>query len=139
MGSDVWTIEPALLFSSAFSRFTVEATLKYAVHTENDHTDERRGDLLSLETYTGYFLRPNILIGAHANAGLGWDNERAGVDVPDSAVRKFSAGPSVFWRPANPSLGPAIPSIVASYMADFECENTAQGHKVQLRLSWKIR
>jgi len=67
------------------------------------------------------------------------DDERAGVDVPGSAIRRFSAGPSVYWRPADPSRRPAIPSIVASYMGDFECENTTQGHKVQLRLSWKIR
>lgn len=139
VGSDVWTIEPALLYSSVFGRFGLEATLKYAIQTENDQTDEREGDLLSLETYTGYSLRPNLLIGVHANAAFGSDDERAGVDVPGSAVRRFSAGPSVYWRPADPSRRPAIPSIVASYMADVECENTTQGHKVQLRLSWKIR
>lgn len=138
VGLNVWKFEPTLTFAKFIGKFDIEGTLKYRIYTENDDTGKKKGNEVRLESYAGYFLKPNMLLGMHFNAVWGDNDKLNGVEVSDSATRKFQAGPGFSWRPTDRSLGPAIPGVTAMYLTEFECKNATEGHLFQLRLTWKF-
>ncbi|MCP4349965.1 MAG: transporter [Desulfobacterales bacterium] len=135
MGMNVWKFKPVLAFAKYFGKFATEGNLKYTFYTKNDDTDFRQGNELRLDTLLGYFIKPNLALSGHLNAIIGEDNESGGEKVPDSAMRKYQAGASLFWNPG----GPGIPAITFEYLKDFECENTVSGNTFLVRLCWTLK
>jgi hypothetical protein len=131
MGSNVWKFRPTVVAAKQIGALDMELTLKYNIYTENKDTGARAGNEAIVEGYTGYFLRPDLIAGAHLNATFGSDMNVDGVRITETAVRVFQAGPSIMWIAGKFSI-----LVVA--LDEFAARNTAQGYLVYARLGYKL-
>ena len=132
MGGNVWKFRPQLYGAKQVGKALVELTAKYMIYTENTDTDTRLGNEVNLESYAGYFLRPDLLLGGHLNHTFGEEKTVAGVTVPDSGVRTWQAGASLFKN-----FGGGFSALV-EVLSDFATKNCLEGTNVMMRLSWKL-
>jgi hypothetical protein len=124
MGANVWKFQPVLFAAKHLGKFQVELAVKFTAYTQNPDTSVRTGNDVAVETYTGYYLSPSLLVGGHFNASLGWDKTVHGSAVPDSGIRKFQAGPSVFKRFGGRT------SVMVEALSDFGVKNSTEGYTV---------
>ncbi len=131
MGGNVWKFRPQLYAAKQVGDLLIELTAKYMIYTKNKETDTRPGNEVNLESYAGYFLRSDLLLGGHLNGTFGRARTVAGSRVPDSGVRIFQAGPSLLKN-----FGKGF-SVTVEGLADFAVKNSTEGYTVLVRLSWK--
>ena len=132
MGTNVWKFRPVLLFAKQFDKVNGELTLKYNMYSENEETGIREGNEFITEACLGYFVRQNIFIGGIFNGILGDNKTMNGNEIKDSGVRRYQAGPTVFW---SPYLGF---SLTLDLLYDLEVNNSVKGQLISGRLSWKL-
>ncbi|KWT76809.1 SphA family protein [Candidatus Magnetominusculus xianensis] len=131
MGKNVWQFMPSVVAAKQIDKLDIELTFKYNMSTENKDTGVREGNSAIIESYTGYFVRPDLMLGAHLNATFGADSHTNGIRNPNTAVQVFQAGPSVMWASGRFS------ALVVG-LGDFAAKNTAQGYTVYARLGYKL-
>ncbi|MBU0485305.1 MAG: transporter [Proteobacteria bacterium] len=132
LGGNVWKFRPQLYGAKQMGNVLLEGTAKYMIYTENNDTDIRQGNEVNLESYGGYFLRPDLLLGAHLNHTFSDDRKVGGTTVPDTGIRKWQAGASLFKN-----FGSGFAALV-EVLSDFAVENALEGTTVLMRLSWKL-
>ncbi|MBF0487568.1 MAG: transporter [Nitrospirae bacterium] len=131
MGQNVWKFRPTVGVAKQIGGLDMELTFKYNMYTENKDTGTRAGNEMIVEGYTGYFVRPDLLLGAHLNATFGSDSHVDGEKIASTAVRLYQAGPSIMW------ISGKFSALVVG-LADFDARNTAQGYTAYARLSYKL-
>lgn len=132
MGGNVWKFRPQLYGAKQVGNVLVELTAKYMIYTENRDSDVRPGNEVNLESYAGYFLRPDLLLGVHLNHTFGVDKTVDGTTIPDSGVRTWQSGASLFKN-----FGGGFSALV-EVLSDFATKNCLEGTTVMMRLSWKL-
>lgn len=132
MGSNVYKYRPAIGFAKTFNRFHTEGSLKYNIYTENEDTDIKAGDETIFEGYAGYFVRPDLLLGGLFNATSGKDKSFKGNEINDSGIRRYQAGPSVYFRPWK------VFSVTVDALREFETRNTSEGYLIMSRFCWRM-
>lgn len=132
MGSNIWKFRPSIYFGKHFlGKIDLELAAKYNFYTENDKTHTKNGDELSLESYLGYFLRPNALVGAHFDTTIGADNKVNNQKILDSGIGIYRTGLSFDWVFETSGIN-------FKYLVDFAGKNSPEGHLFQTRFSWKF-
>jgi hypothetical protein len=132
VGSNEWRVRPLLTFAKFSPPLDLEASLKYNFIFENDETRRKEGDQFIFESYAGAFLRPTFMAGAHFNYIVGRDDELKGARLPDTALKKFQAGPGLTWLASRRLM------LVLEILADLEARNTTKGTLFLGRISWKM-
>jgi len=132
MGGNVWQFRPMLFAAKRKGDVQVELTAKYSIYSTNDDTGVRRGNEAAAEGYAGYFIRPDLLLGAHLNTTFGKDRIVDGAEEADTGVRIFQTGASAFK-----AFGEGF-SVVLEALWDFEVKNSTEGYAAVMRLSWKL-
>lgn len=122
MGENVWKIRPVLGMAKQLGKFNIETTLFYNIFTENNDTDIKEGNETILEVYAGYKIYHGILAGCNFNAKFGENKVVNGHKIHDSGIRRFQAGPSIYWN-----TGKKL-SITLSALSEFGVRNTSQGY-----------
>ncbi len=132
MGSNVWKVRPALIFAKQFENFDIEASYKYNIYTKNKDNNIENGSENIFEGYIGYFLKPQLLFGAHYNVVYGEDEKIGGQRVADSGVRVYQAGFSFNWMVSD-NLGFMFENVY-----DYNTRNVPEGKIYLDRLCLKI-
>jgi hypothetical protein len=131
MGANVWKFQPAAGFAKQIGKLHLETTAKYAFYTENRDTFTRDGNELNLDGYLGYFIQPNVMLGAHLNGIWGRDKTVRGSAVPDSGIEKYQTGFSLYL------LGSKSRTTI-EYISDFKVKNSYKGQLFKVIVSWKL-
>jgi hypothetical protein len=132
-GSNVWKIRPSFVFAKQINQFDIELTFKYNFYTKNQDTNIRDGNEAIFESYLGYFLQPNLILGGHFNVTHGQDKVVDGSKISDTGIRRYQAGPSINWMHSN-TFGITFETIF-----DFATRNSTEGQLFLLRFCWKIK
>lgn len=132
IGSNTYKFRPALGFAKDIGRLHLESALKYNIYTKNKATDVKPGSEALAEIYAGYFASQQVLLGGLLNAAFGQNRTVRGSEIAGSGIRRYQAGPSVYWKPAK-NL-----SITVDALAEFGARNTSEGYLLMSRFSWKL-
>lgn len=132
MGSNMYKFRPAIGFAKDIGKLHTEGILKYNIYTENKDTGVRPGSETIAELYAGYFVRLTVLLGGLLNATFGQNKTVNGRETAGSGLRRYQAGPSVYWVPAKGF------SITVDALSEFGTKNTAEGYLLMSRFSWKL-
>lgn len=132
MGTNVWSFQPQVLAATRTGDFQMEIQGKYTTYSKNADTGVRQGDNLGLDLYCGYYLSPTMVLGGHVNGTIGEDRTENGTRIPDSGVKKWQGGASMYKR-----FSPMF-STLMMVTSDFGVENTTDGYTVLLKASWRL-
>ena len=132
VGSNAWKVRPTVGFAKQFDKFDLELTYRYNIYFRNESTDLKSGNESIFESYLGYFVRPNFMVGAHANLINGEDATINGVKIADSGVRKYQVGPSMNWVYGKTSGATFV------WLSDTHTNNGPEGDLFMMRLFWKL-
>ncbi|MBF0458333.1 MAG: transporter [Nitrospirae bacterium] len=131
MGQNVWQIMPTVVAAKQIDKLDMELTFKYDMYTENKATGTRNGNAAIVESYTGYFVRQDMLLGAHLNANFGADSYVNGIRITNTSAHIFQAGPSIMW------VSGKFSALLVG-LGDFAARNAAQGVTIYARLGYKL-
>lgn len=136
VGDNVWKYTPSLIFADFTGRWHTEITLYYTHFSENRDTYVQLGDEYKFETYLGYSTDSRLWFGLHLDGTFCGDTKVNGISQTHSDVRRYQAGPSIFYLPDKKEKGRVLPAATFMYLRDFGVQNTIEGHTFQFRFSW---
>ncbi|MBU1053062.1 MAG: transporter [Proteobacteria bacterium] len=113
-------------------KFNIETSLFYNIFTKNTDADINEGNETILEIYVGYMIYPGVLAGGNFNATFGENKTVNGHKIHNSGIRRFQAGPSIYWNTGNKL------SITLSALSEFGIRNTSQGYLFSGRFVWEF-
>lgn len=132
MGKNVWKIRPAIGAAKQFGRADFELSLFYNWYDKNRDTNVTEGSEAIFEWYAGYGVRPDLMVGVMFNSTFGRDKVSQGTRIPDSGIRKFQAGPSLFWKVNNKT------NITLSALSEFGVKNSSEGSLFTCRVALRL-
>ena len=132
MGKNVYKIRPAIGWAKQLGRLDVELSLFYNIYGENKDTGVTAGSEMIFESYAGYYVLPGVMLGGNFNFTYGEDRESNGKKAPGTGIRRFQAGPSLFWRAGSTC------SVTVSALTEFGVRNSSEGNLLTARLTWRL-
>lgn len=132
VGSNVWKVRPTVGFAQQFNKFDVELTYRYNIYFKNDANGLKNGNESILESYFGYSVRPNLMIGIHANMIDGRNHSVNQIKVANSGVEKYQVGASANWVYGKTS------GVTFEWLSEISTKNAPEGGVFLMRLFWKL-
>ena len=113
-------------------RHMIDGSIRYINKQKNKHTNEKKGDLLSFELSSGYFLTRNLIVGPNLVYQYTYDNKLNGVKQYNSTSKKLTYGAEALWTYSKKT------NLMFGVFKDTGVENGFESFSVMGRIAMKF-
>lgn len=129
IGSGTYAIKPEFYVNKIFSKFMLDAAIKYSIKFENHETGIKDGNEVKIESVLAYMYSKKLMFGPSFTYSKSDDKELNGVKINNSDTMIYKIGADIKY-PFNKRVG-----LLLNVMKDIESKNTVKGTTFMLRVS----
>jgi hypothetical protein len=123
---------PEIFLNKIINKFVLDFAVRYRIKFENEHTNVKPGNQLSLEGLVTYNFYKNMWIGPKATFVRSQDNFSNGNRDADTDIKLFSAGGQFIYQFA------CNWQFLIEGVADIISENTTKGYTAKGRICYRF-